>query len=124
MDILESNFFVQKDVLVWDKEHFGVGFFYRPQTEFIIFASRGKPNRISSKGQANIIRMKRLYNAHSLVQKPVALIEKLAEMSSNEGDLILDPFMGRGTTAISSRNLKRKYIGFEINKNNFAECKR
>lgn len=124
MDILEANFFVLKDVLVWDKGHFGVGFFYRPQTEFIIFASKNKPNRINSKGQANIFKIKRLYNSHSLVQKPVELIESLVKMSSNENELILDPFMGTGTTAIASRNLKRNSIGFEINKDNYGECKR
>lgn len=47
--------------------------------------------------------------------KPLELIEKLIKNSSNEGDLVLDPFMGSGTTAIGCINLKRNYIGFEIN---------
>lgn len=124
MDILEANFFILKDLLVWDKEHFGIGFNYRPQTEFILFVSKDKPKRLNSKGQANLFRFKRLYKAHSLVQKPVGLIQKLVEMSSNEGELILDPFMGTGTTAIASRNIGRKFIGFELNKRNYAECER
>lgn len=49
-------------------------------------------------------------------QKPVKLIERLILASSNEDMLVLDPFMGSGTTAIAARNLKRKFIGFESDK--------
>ena len=37
-------------------------------------------------------------------------------LSTNEGDIVLDPFIGSGTTAMACRNLKRNYIGFELNK--------
>ena len=47
-------------------------------------------------------------------QKPLKLIERLVLASSNEEDLILDPFMGSGTTAEAARLHQRKYIGFEI----------
>ena len=49
-------------------------------------------------------------------QKPLDLITKLILQSSNEGDLVLDPFMGSGTTAIACMNTNRKYIGFELDK--------
>ena len=48
-------------------------------------------------------------------QKPVSLVERFIMLSSNENDVILDPFMGSGTTAIACIKQKRKYIGFEIN---------
>lgn len=48
------------------------------------------------------------------LQKPIKLIEKLMKIHSNEGDLILDPFMGSGTTAIASINTKCNYTGFEL----------
>jgi len=47
-------------------------------------------------------------------QKPIKLIERLIIASSNEGMLVLDPFMGSGSTAVASRRLKRDFIGFEI----------
>ena len=47
-------------------------------------------------------------------QKPQKLIERLILASSNEGDLVLDPFMGGGSTAVACVSTKRKYIGFEI----------
>src|SRR3989338_5581093 len=48
-------------------------------------------------------------------QKPLKLFKRLVEMASNEGELILDPFMGSGTTAIASQELGRKWIGIENN---------
>ncbi|MFT6557904.1 DNA-methyltransferase [Sneathiella sp.] len=48
-------------------------------------------------------------------QKPEALIERIIAASSKEGDLVLDPFMGSGTTARVAQILGRRSIGFDIN---------
>ncbi|MBP5465941.1 MAG: site-specific DNA-methyltransferase, partial [Clostridia bacterium] len=48
-------------------------------------------------------------------QKPEKLIAKLILASSNEGDWVLDPFAGRGTTAVVAKKLGRKFIGIEQN---------
>ncbi|MGI9311045.1 MAG: DNA methyltransferase [bacterium] len=47
-------------------------------------------------------------------QKPVALLERIVAVSSNEGDIVLDPFCGCGTTAEAAYKLKRKLIGIDI----------
>lgn len=47
-------------------------------------------------------------------EKPLELIDRYIRVSSKEGDIVLDPFIGSGTTAISCINLNRNYIGFEI----------
>ena len=47
-------------------------------------------------------------------QKPVALIERCLLASTNEGDLVLDPFLGGGTTAVAAIRLKRGCIGIEL----------
>jgi len=47
-------------------------------------------------------------------QKPLQLIEKIIDVSSNEGDIVLDPFLGSGTTMYACQNLSRSCIGFEI----------
>lgn len=49
-------------------------------------------------------------------QKPIALLEKIILASTDEGDLILDPFNGSGTTGIVANKLNRKYIGIEKEK--------
>jgi len=47
-------------------------------------------------------------------QKPVALLERILAASSNEGDVILDPFCGCGTTVAAAQKLKRKWVGIDI----------
>jgi site-specific DNA-methyltransferase (adenine-specific) len=47
-------------------------------------------------------------------QKPVALVERCLLASTNEGDLVLDPFLGGGTTAIAAIKLKRGCVGIEL----------
>jgi site-specific DNA-methyltransferase (adenine-specific) len=45
---------------------------------------------------------------------PVKLVTKILRYSSNEGDLVFDPFLGSGTVAVASKMLNRRYLGFEI----------
>ncbi len=47
-------------------------------------------------------------------QKPLALLERIIKASSNEGDLILDPFCGCATTCVAAEKLKRQWIGIDI----------
>ena len=58
-------------------------------------------------------------------QKPVELMSQLIVASTKEGDTVLDPFMGSGTTAIAAIREKRNFIGFELNKEYYDKaCKR
>lgn len=50
-------------------------------------------------------------------QMPEALLERIIKASSNEGDIVLDPFAGSGTTLAVAKKLNRRYIGIEISKN-------
>lgn len=54
-------------------------------------------------------------NLLNTIQKPERLIERIVKASSNEGELILDPFAGVGTTLAVAQRLNRKFIGFELN---------
>lgn len=45
---------------------------------------------------------------------PVKLMERIILLTTNEGDLVIDPFMGSGTTGIACMNTNRRFIGFEI----------
>ena len=55
--------------------------------------------------------------------KPINIIENLVKISSVEGDVILDPFVGSGTTCVAAKRLGRKYIGFEINEKYYKIAK-
>ena len=50
-------------------------------------------------------------------QKPILLLEKIILLSTNINDIVIDPFMGSGTTLVAAKLLNRKYIGIDINKN-------
>ncbi|HQJ74818.1 MAG TPA: site-specific DNA-methyltransferase [Bacteroidota bacterium] len=57
-------------------------------------------------------------------EKPESLIERIVLIGSKEGDTVLDPFMGSGTTGIVAKKLERNFIGFEISKEYFSISKR
>ena len=66
---------------------------------------------------------KKLYNHPTI--KPLDIIQNLVVNSSMEGDLVLDPFLGSGTTAIACVNTNRHYIGFELDPQYYdIACKR
>ncbi len=48
-------------------------------------------------------------------QKPLAVMERIIKASSNENDVVLDPFVGSGTTCVAANALKRKWIGIDTN---------
>ena len=92
---------------------------YRNAFELAFFVSKGKPSAL------NFLSQKRMHNVyyHQIgstketkhpTEKPVNLFKKLILVSSNEEDVVLDPFMGSGTTAIASMQTNRNYIGFEM----------
>ena len=56
-------------------------------------------------------------------QKPVKLLEKFVSILSNSGDMVLDPFMGSGSTAVASLNLGRNFIGSELDEEYFKVSK-
>lgn len=57
-----------------------------------------------------------LGNKKHPTEKPVELLKVLIENSSNEGDIVMDCFMGSGSTGIACINTNRKFVGIEIDK--------
>ena len=55
-------------------------------------------------------------NTEHPTQKPEKLLAKIILASSNKGDIIFDPFLGSGTTAVTAKKLGRKYVGIELDK--------
>ena len=54
-------------------------------------------------------------------QMPEQLLGRIIKACSNEGDLVLDPFGGSGTTLVTAKKLSRKFIGFELSENYAAQ---
>lgn len=94
---------------------------YLSDTEFIFFArEKGVPILGEYKTKKTYYvtplntREKKLYN-HPTV-KPQEILQNLIVNSSNENDIVLDPFMGSGSTGVAALNNKRRFIGIELNK--------
>ena len=62
-------------------------------------------------------------NGEHTTQKPVELIKRLIRISSRENDLVLDPFVGSGTTGVACKNLNRNFIGMELDEEYFNIAK-
>jgi DNA modification methylase len=91
---------------------------YRSAFELCMYLTKGKPKTF------NFISQKMCNNVHKYLigrkdsehptEKPLKFFEKVILISSNEGDIVFDPFMGSGTTAIACIRNNRYYIGCEI----------
>jgi site-specific DNA-methyltransferase (adenine-specific) len=108
-----------RNMIVWDKKS-GPGSFYSFNHELIIFGTyKGKTK--SGVG-ANIWRMAAFSSGAKSTngekvhptQKPWELIAKAVEDSTEPGAVVLDTFMGSGTTAVACLKTGRNYIGFEL----------
>ncbi len=80
-----------------------------------------KDNHLNNTGIeicSNVIKCKTENTDRGLhpTQKPVALMQYLIGLTTTEGQTVLDPFMGSGTTAIAAMNTGRNFIGFELSK--------
>lgn len=108
-----------RDVLIWDKMLRGRGHGFRRQYECILVLEKGKP-RYRSLGLPNVLRFQRARAIRHPHEKPVELIETLIRQSSDEQDVVLDPFVGSGTTAVAAQRLKRRYVGVELDDRYYA----
>ena len=85
-----------------------------------IFKAENESNRDNEEFiQHNIVHG----NTHPTV-KPISLMEYLIKLVSREGDLIMDPFAGSGSTGIAAQNLNRRFVLFEMEKESVEICKR
>lgn len=89
--------------------------YYMKNVEYILLFRKGSARKIANLGDFTLIEgIKGIYgNKVHVSEKPVRLFEKFICNSSNKEDLILDPFIGSGTTAIACINTGRNFIGFE-----------
>lgn len=115
--------------LIWDKGNKIMGQYYMSQFEYILFFRKGKGLKINNCGTSDILSIKNIKtkgedgkNLHD-TEKPVELMKILVENSSKEGEIVIDPFMGVGSTGIACRTLNRKFIGCELDENYFYIAK-
>lgn len=119
-NILENNKFKAIDCLCWVKPD---PLPFNCKSKFVnaweaIVVGKLAGSKWNSKYQHNILRYQAPKNKSRIhpTQKPIDLIKTLIELTTNEKDIVLDPFIGSGTTAIACKMINRNYIGFEKSK--------
>jgi len=106
--------------LIWVKDNKIMGHSYMSQFEYIIFLRKGAHKRINDCGTSDVLSFKNKKSKDNDgktihdTEKPVDLMEILIKNSTNENDLIFDPFAGTFSVAVACKNLKRKFIGCEL----------
>lgn len=102
-------------MIVWDKKQLGFGMGdYRNQTEFILY-HKNNGSWYGDNSQRNVFEINRENDnkLHPTI-KPIALCEKAINNSSKKGNLVLDAFLGSGSTMVAAHQLKRKCFGIEL----------
>ena len=99
---------------------------FRFSYEFIIWAKKGSKHYFNYDEMYGVnnqemedvwlmdaVKMSEKKHGYHPTQKPEKLLERIIKASSKEGDIVLDPFLGSGTTCYVAKRLNRKYIGIE-----------
>jgi len=109
--------FVIKNCIVWNKVNMGMGWQYRFQHEFIIFAVKGeKSRRISTRSATDIWSIPRIPGNKTIhpTEKPLEVMKKIVLNSSEPGELVVDFFSGSGPASEAVICCDRRIIAFEI----------
>lgn len=113
--IIRYTSFKIRHLIVWKKHNFGLGWAFRHQHEMILVLEKGKPRYrltdFSDVQSAKHINHNLETHPH---EKPLDLLTKIILHSSKEGNLVLDPFCGSGSTLKACEEAKRKWIGIEL----------
>lgn len=113
--VLRYTKFKIRHLVIWKKHNFGLGWAFRHQYEMILVLEKGKPKYnlkdFSDVQSAQHINHNLQTHPH---EKPQDLLRKMILHSSKEGDLVLDPFAGSGSTCKACNELNRKWIGVEL----------
>jgi site-specific DNA-methyltransferase (adenine-specific) len=130
VDVFKTAFerkFKIKNIIVWVKNNHGSGDLkaaYAPKHEFVLYMHKGR-SLFRSGRTPDVISADKVSGAKMVhpTEKPIKLLERFAVNNSDEGDTILDPFMGSGTTGVACMNTNRKFIGIELDEGYFQIAK-
>lgn len=124
-EYLASHKKLKYDLLIWDKVKYSMKStkFFTSDIEYIvkIYQNGVSLNKVlvedGTKSDINYYMKRQPFvqpKGEHGTMKPVELIERFIQLSSNENDIVLDTFLGSGTTALACINTNRNYIGFEL----------
>ena len=125
LDAINDSEFNLVKTMIWAKDNKIMSQAYMSQFEFILFLRKGSFVKINNCGTSDLLQFPNKKtkgedgkHIHP-TEKPIDLMKVLIENSTKENEIVLDPFLGVGTTAIASKELNRGFIGIELDENYF-----
>lgn len=123
-----SNGFTIKNQIIWVKNNWSAGDLkaqFGQQYEIILLLNKGR-KKFNGKRLSDVWVFPKVSgkNQFHQNQKPLELIEQCIEKHSKINDLVLDPFMGSGTTGVACKELHRNFIGIELEEKYFEIAKK
>lgn len=133
-NILDHRFDTS-NFMIWHKTNpapkiFKAGFLNSCEMIFCCWNKKHTWNFISQKEMHNFLESpicmapERLKEPKHPAQKPISILKKMINIATNEDDIVLDPFMGVGSTGVAALELNRKFIGFELDDSYFKAGKK
>ena len=120
----ENVGFKFQNIIIWNKGNVTPNRYYLNAYEMILMLRKGKAKNINNMGCKNIVDIKNIReNKLHPTEKPVELNELFIKNSSEQGDTILDPFMGVGSCGLACKNTNRNFIGIELDEKYFNIAK-
>ena len=113
--------FKHVNLLVWEKNNCTPSQFYMKNCEYTLLLRKGSSKYINDIGGSKTVHKfgNIIGNKVHPTEKPTDLMEFYVKNSSSEGDVVLDMFMGSGSTGVACANTNRNFIGVELDENYF-----
>lgn len=108
------------NLLIWHKNNVTPNRWYMKNAEYVIFARKGAARAINDKGSKTCHQFTNVVGKTHPTEKPVDLMRFYIENSSLPGDVVLDPFMGTGSTGVACLLSGRRFIGIEMDDGYFS----
>lgn len=113
------------NLLVWEKNNCTPSQFYMKNCEYTLMMRKGASKYINDIGGSKTVHKFEniIGNKVHPTEKPIDLMEFYVKNSSNEGEMVLDMFMGSGSTGVACKNTSRNFIGIELDEKYFEIAK-
>ena len=116
--------FKTHNLLIWEKNNANANRWYMKNCEYVLFMRKGNAKTINNPSSKTVHKFNNIIgNKVHPTEKPVELMQYYIENSSKENDIVLDPFMGSGSTGVACINTNRNFIGMELDDKYFEIAK-
>ncbi len=123
VEVAEKVGFYLHNILVWEKNTANANRWYMKNCEFTLLFKKGRAKTINNPSSKMVHKFDNPRKKAHPTEKPVKLMELYVLNSSNEGETVLDLFMGSGSTGVACVNTNRRFIGIELDEKYFNIAK-